>query len=112
VLVHRHVHSHFCLVAYGDKQDQFKNFAEQAASTKNLLLVEIPITDYGEKENEQLAKEYGVTKVDFPAYKLFLKGRSKPIDYVGDKTADDLKRFLSQHTRRLMSDRQMPYLYR
>ena len=68
------------------------------ASTKNLLLVEIPITDYGEKENEQLAKDYGVSKPDFPAYKLFLKGKSKPIDYTGEKTEDDLKRFLSQNT--------------
>ena len=85
-------------VAYGEKQDQFKSFAEHVASTKNLIVAEIPITDYGDKENEPLAKEYGVTKSDFPAYKLFLKGRSKPIDYSGDKTENDLKRFLSQHT--------------
>jgi len=83
---------------YGEKQDQFKAFAEHVANTKNLLLAEIPITDYGDKENEQLAKEYSVTKADFPAYKLFLKGRSKPIDYSGDKTENDLKRFLSQNT--------------
>jgi len=83
---------------YGDNQDQFKKFAENVANTKKLLLVEIPITDYGEKENEQLANEYKVTKADFPAYKLFLKGKSKPIDFTGDKTEDGLKRFLSQHT--------------
>ena len=68
------------------------------ASTKNLLLVEIPITDYGEKENEQLGKDYGVSKPDFPAYKLFLKGTLKPIDYTGDKSENDLRRFLSQHS--------------
>lgn len=83
---------------YGDKQDQFKSFAQSVANTRNLLIAEIPITDYGDKENEQLAKEYGVTKADFPAYKLFLKGKSKPIDYTGEKTENDLKRFLSQHT--------------
>lgn len=83
---------------YGDNQDQFKKFAENVANTKNLLLAEIPITDYGDKENEQLAAEYKVTKADFPAYKLFLKGKSKPIDLTGDKTEDGLKRFLSQHT--------------
>ncbi|UJR28609.1 hypothetical protein I4U23_009842 [Adineta vaga] len=83
---------------YGDNQDQFKKFAENAANTKNLLIAEIPITDYGEKENEQLATEYKVTKADFPAYKLFLKGKSKPIDFTGEKTEDGLKRFLSQHT--------------
>ncbi len=86
------------VLAYGDKQDAFKKFAENVANTKNLLIAEIPVTDYGEKENEQLAKEYSVTKADFPAYKLFIKGKSKPIDYTGDKTEDDLRRFLSQHT--------------
>ncbi|CAM2697907.1 unnamed protein product [Rotaria socialis] len=83
---------------HGDKHDQFKKFAENVANAKNLLVVEIPITDYGEKENEQLAKEYSVTKADFPAYKLFIKGKSKPIDYTGDSTEEDLKRFLSQNT--------------
>lgn len=83
---------------YGEKQDQFKNFATSVANTKNLLLAEIPLTDYGEKENEQLAKEYGVVKADYPVYKLFLKGKTKPIDYSGDKTENDLKRFLSQNT--------------
>jgi endoplasmic reticulum protein 29 len=83
---------------YGEKQDAFKKFAENVANTKKLLIAEIPITDYGEKENEQLAREYGLSKPDFPAYKLFLKGKSKPIDYTGDKTEDDLKRFLSQNT--------------
>ena len=82
--------------AYGEKQDAFKKFAESAANTKKLLIAEIPITDFGDKENDQLAKEYSVTKADFPAYKLFLKGKSNPIDYTGDKTEDDLKRFLSQ----------------
>ncbi|CAF0998475.1 unnamed protein product [Adineta ricciae] len=83
---------------YGENQDQFKKFAENAANTKNLLIAEIPIVDYGDKENEQLANEYKVTKADFPAYKLFLKGKSKPIDFTGEKTEDGLKRFLSQHT--------------
>ncbi|CAF0987492.1 unnamed protein product [Rotaria sp. Silwood1] len=83
---------------FGEKQDQFKKFALNVANTKDLLVVEIPITEYGDKENEKLAKEYGVKKADYPAYKLFLKGKSKPIDYTGDKTEDDLKRFLLQHT--------------
>ena len=93
-----HRRSLYSFSAHGDKHDQFKSFADHVASTKNLLLAEIPIMDYGDKENEQLGKDYGVSKSDFPAYKLFLKGNSKPIDYTGDKTEDDLKRFLSQNT--------------
>jgi len=83
---------------YGEKYDAFKRFAQSAVNTKNLLIVEIPITDYGEKENEDIAKKYSVTKADFPAYKLFLKGKSKPIDYTGDNTDEDLKLFLTKNT--------------
>ncbi|CAF5068343.1 unnamed protein product, partial [Rotaria magnacalcarata] len=83
---------------FGEKYDQFKRFATNVANSKNLILAEIPITDYGEKENEMLALEYGVKKEDHPVYKLFLKGKSKPIDYTGDKTEDDLRRFLSHNT--------------
>jgi endoplasmic reticulum protein 29 len=85
-------------LAYGDHQDQFKKFAENAANTKRLLIVEIPITDHGDRENEQLAKEYGIKKEDYPVYKLFLKNKPKPIDYIGDRTEHDLKRFISQYT--------------
>ncbi|UJR13184.1 hypothetical protein I4U23_000206 [Adineta vaga] len=83
---------------YGENQDQFKKFAENTVNMENLLIAEIPITDYGEKENEQLATEYKITKNDFPVYKLFLRGRSQPIDFTGERTEDGLKRFLSQHT--------------
>ncbi|CAF0729102.1 unnamed protein product [Adineta steineri] len=83
---------------YGEHQDQFKKFAESVANTKNLLLVEIPVTDYGEKENQQLATEFKVTRTDFPAYKLFLKGKYKPVHHTGNKTQDGLKYFLLQHT--------------
>jgi len=84
---------------FGDKQEIFKKFAENVAHIKNLLLAEIPIMDHGEKENHKLALEYGIKRVDYPVYKLFLKGKSKPIDYTGDKTAEDLIRFLSQNTK-------------
>ena len=60
--------------------------------------MEIPIMEHGERENEQLGKDYGVKKPDYPVYKLFLNGDLKPIDYTGDKTENDLKQFLSKHT--------------
>ena len=34
-------------------------------------------------------------KDDFPAYKLFVEGKDKPLTYKGDvKNADDIKKFL------------------
>jgi len=91
----------FFHIAFGEKQESFKRFAETAANTKGLLVAEVPITDHGDFENQELAKEYGVKKEDYPVYKLFLKNKSKIIDYTGDKTEDDIKRFLVQHTRKI-----------
>jgi endoplasmic reticulum protein 29 len=88
----------FNFLAYGEKQDTFKKFVESVANTKKLLVAEVPITTYGDMENQELGRRYGVDKANFPAYKLFLNGKSEPIDYTGDITVDDLKRFLSQNT--------------
>jgi endoplasmic reticulum protein 29 len=92
----------FIFLAYGEKQDTFKKFLESVANTKKLLVAEVPITNYGDMENQELAKRYGVDKADFPAYKLFLNGNLEPIDYTGDRTVDDLKRFLSQNTGKII----------
>ena len=53
------------------------------------------LSDYGEKENADIADKYGVKKDDFPAYKLFVEGKDEPLTYKGDvKNADDIKKFL------------------
>ena len=80
---------------YGDKEDQFKRFAERSNSQKDLLVAEVTISEYGEKENEALRERFGVSKDDYPAYKLFLKGNvDNPVNYSGDSSADDLTRFV------------------
>ena len=92
--------------AFGEKHDEFKKFAESVGATKNLLLVEILIGPDEEKENGFLAKKYAVRKEDYPVYKLFANDKTKAIEYTGDKSEKDLKRFLSEHTskRELASD--------
>lgn len=87
-------------LAFGDKHEHFKRFAESASDTKELLILEVPVTDTGDKENEELAKKYRIESRDFPDYKLFLKDKSKPLSYPGsaDKTEDDLRRFLTRYT--------------
>ncbi|CAF1233025.1 unnamed protein product [Didymodactylos carnosus] len=101
--------------ARGEKQDQFRKFAKNVASVKNLLLAEIPLAakhDIGRRprgprsppidheaiENIALAKRFNVQSANYPVYKLFLKGTEKPLDYNDAKTATALKRFLKQHT--------------
>lgn len=58
------------------------------------------MTDYGEKENADLAERfgYGLAKENYPRYKLFIHGR-EPVDYTGDVLkADDIKKFVVQET--------------
>ncbi|XP_044763156.1 endoplasmic reticulum resident protein 29 [Coccinella septempunctata] len=60
---------------YGEKHDVFTKFAEEIADNKNLIVGEVGVKDYGEKDNEELAKKYGIqSKEDFPALKLFING--------------------------------------
>lgn len=85
---------------YGDKHDAFVAVAKDARDVDDLLLAEIGVKDYGEKENEALAKKYGATKDNFPIVKLFLKGKSEPLTFDDSKgfTSDQLRRFVRENT--------------
>ncbi|VDI49889.1 endoplasmic reticulum protein 29 [Mytilus galloprovincialis] len=80
---------------YGDKQDTFKEVVEATMSQDDALCAEIQVSDYGEKENLDLAERYGVIKEQFPVYRLFLNGDLEGVLYKGDtKNANDIKSFL------------------
>ncbi|XP_052248541.1 endoplasmic reticulum resident protein 29-like [Dreissena polymorpha] len=86
---------------YGDKQDAFKKVAEACASQEDLLIAEVHVADYGDKENVDLAERYSIPikKEDHPTYLLFLQGQEKPIRYDGDeKDADDIKKFIMKES--------------
>lgn len=56
-------------------------------------------SDYGDKDNADLGKRFGVSKDDFPAYKLFVQGRDEPVDFTGDaKNGAEIKKFIIQHS--------------
>ncbi|KAK9886411.1 hypothetical protein WA026_016690 [Henosepilachna vigintioctopunctata] len=60
---------------YGDKHDVFVEFADEIKDNKNIIAAEVGVKDYGDKENEELARRFGIkSKDDFPALKLFLNG--------------------------------------
>lgn len=70
---------------------------EAASNIEDLLTVEIPVKDYGEKENSELAHKYNVDKDDFPKVKLFVKNVAEPINFDDEEqefTADNLKKFI------------------
>ncbi|XP_005102188.1 endoplasmic reticulum resident protein 29 [Aplysia californica] len=70
---------------YGKKQDIFKEVAKASLKQPNLLIAEVQVADYGDKDNSDLAERFGIKKEDFPAYRLFIKGNSKDqIKYTGN----------------------------
>lgn len=83
---------------YGDKHDQFVTFAKDVAATPDLLIAEVGVQDFADRENSDLAQRYSVNKDDFPVLKLFLGSDKDPVTFDGEWKADDLKDFLRTHS--------------
>lgn len=64
--------------AYGEKEDAFKELCKLAYPVKDFLIGEIPVQEYGDKENDDLAQKLGVKPADFPAFFLFKDGSTEP----------------------------------
>lgn len=80
---------------YGTKHDEFAKVAEAAHTVPDLLVGEVGVKDYGEKENADLAERYKVNKDDFPIVKLFVAGVSEPYTFSDSEfTADNIKKFI------------------
>ncbi|XP_014669165.1 PREDICTED: endoplasmic reticulum resident protein 29-like [Priapulus caudatus] len=84
---------------HGDEHEEFKKVVEQAKSNEGLLVAEVGIADYGEKENSDLGDRYKVNQDDFPVYMLFNKDDpDAPIRHKGHYNADALKKFIRENT--------------
>lgn len=87
---------------YGEKHEAFTTFAKEARDVDDLLVADVGVKDYGEKDNEALAKKYGAHKDNFPAVKLFISGEAEPkiITFDDSKgfTADALRNFVIDNT--------------
>lgn len=82
---------------YGDKHEQFTKFAEEIIPNKDFILAEVGVKDYGDKENEALAKKYGIEGKDsLPAVKLFLGSTTENIrDFTDTEfTVSSLRNFV------------------
>jgi endoplasmic reticulum protein 29 len=86
---------------YGDDHDEFAKVAKDAAAIEKLFIGEVGIKDYGEKDNEDLAKRFDVKKEDYPAAILFTGREGGGIEHVrftGKFKAENLKAFVRKHS--------------
>lgn len=83
---------------YGEKHESYSELAKDAKPIDQLLFAEVCIKDYGERDNEELAKRFGVKKDDYPVIKMFLKGKKEPVTYPKEKefNADNLRIFVKE----------------
>lgn len=83
--------------AYGEKEDEFKVLCKLAYQVPKLLIAEVPIQEYGDKENDDLRERFGVKKDDFPVYFLFNQANEKGLKYSGAVKAGDVASWLRKN---------------
>lgn len=85
---------------YGEKHDIFAKIAEEIIDNRNFILAQVPVKDYGEKENEEFVKKYGIVKDNLPALKLFVQGEDEPFTFDKNSpwTEENVKKFVREHT--------------
>ncbi|XP_008213379.1 endoplasmic reticulum resident protein 29 [Nasonia vitripennis] len=85
---------------YGEKHEEFSKVAMSSRDSIDLLVAEVGVKDFGNKDNSELAQRYGVSKDDYPVVLLFIQGKTEPYKFVAetdaDFTADNIKRFVKK----------------
>jgi endoplasmic reticulum protein 29 len=86
--------------SYGDEHDAWKELASKVGdSSADMLTADVGVSEYGDKDNSDIAEKYSISSDDFPSYRLFMKGTpssGEPIKYTGDKKYDAFLRFLQE----------------
>jgi len=83
--------------SYGDDHDAWKDFAAKVGDSSATMLVgDVGVSEYGDKDNSDLSDRYSIKSDDFPQYRLFLKGSTEAIKYTGDKKSDAFLRYVQE----------------
>ena len=87
--------------SYGDEHDAWKDFAARVGgSSADMLVSDVGVSEYGDKDNSDLSDRYSIKSDDFPQYRLWLKGSASsadPLKYTGDKKSDAFLRYVQEH---------------
>jgi endoplasmic reticulum protein 29 len=80
--------------SYGDEHDAWKSFAAKVGdSSADMLVCDVGVSEYGDKDNSDIADKFSIKSEDFPQYRLWKKGSKEPLVYKGDKKEEAFLRF-------------------
>jgi len=86
--------------SYGEDHDAWKEYARTVGeSAAELLSCDVGVSEYGDKDNADVAERFSVKTDDFPTFLLFTKGTKSsgtPLKYSGAKKSADLLRFVQE----------------
>lgn len=86
--------------SYGDEHDAWKDFAKTVGeSSADVLICDVGVSEYGDKDNSDLSDRFSIKSDDFPAYRFWAKGSSSsadPVVYSSAKKKDDFLRFIQE----------------
>merc|ERR1719420_2294535 len=70
--------------SYGDEHDAWKDFAKTVGeSSADVLVCDVGVSEYGDKDNSDLAERFKIDSADFPQYRFWSKSSTDPIKYTG-----------------------------
>jgi endoplasmic reticulum protein 29 len=94
---------------YGEKHDEFAKIAVDGAEVDDLMVAEVGIKDYGEKDNEELGKRFGASKDNYPVVMLFVRDeKTKKINEFRFPASEDFKAANLKNWMRQKSDIYLP----
>jgi len=76
--------------AYGEKEDEFKLLCKTSYKVPSFFIGEVPVQEWGDKENADLADRYKLKKDDFPVFILFNAKNKEGLKYEGSVKAGDI----------------------
>merc|ERR1719198_2667009 len=86
--------------SYGDDHDAWKDFAKTVGeSSADVLVADVGVSEYGDKDNSDLSDRYSIKSDDFPQYRLWTKGSpssAAPDVFKGDKKSDAFLRYVQE----------------